>query len=192
MTANASFTFTPSVEDGVPPGIQLVLPIKLWLPMNHPKSFPRTSTPLYLLPPFRIPTRCQQPPSKRASTPSTTLPPIQSLTINLNEIIAGSREATHVRAEPPSRRKRRSVLVEPDDDLERVSPQHTYPVPPNIAETSFPERFSFPFGQCSNRLFTWSSGFACILVTFQNTIKTEYFPIQSLFHLSPGNILVFS
>ncbi|KAI6026241.1 hypothetical protein BKA83DRAFT_4240649 [Pisolithus microcarpus] len=64
-----------------------------------------------------------------ARTASETPIPAQPLTINLNETITGSREATPVRSDPPSQRKRRSVLVEPDDDV--VPPHCTYPgLPP--------------------------------------------------------------
>lgn len=71
-------------------------------------------------------------------TPSTTpLPPIPihplaTPSINLNETINSSRQSTPVRAVPPShfdvasRKRRESVLIEDQDDEDRVPPQSTY------------------------------------------------------------------
>ena len=105
-----------------------------------------TSTSTPLVPPAVLPSSLpdEQPVPERASTPSTAPPPVQSLTINLNETIAGSRETTPVRADPPSQRKRRSVLVEPDDDIERVSPQHTHPALPAVPKHPSPSVSPFP------------------------------------------------
>ncbi|KAL4074109.1 hypothetical protein J3A83DRAFT_4357950 [Scleroderma citrinum] len=99
-----------------------------------------TSTSTPLVPPATLPPSLpdEQPVPERVATPSATPPPVQPLTINLNETIAGSRETTPVRAEPPSQRKRRSVLVEPDDDVERISPQRTYPALPTASNHPSP------------------------------------------------------
>lgn len=89
-----------------------------------------TSTPVPLPVPLPFASPDEQPVPEPVLTPSATPVPAQPLTINLNDTIAGSRGTTPVRTEPPSQRKRRSILVEPDDDIERVLPQRAYPALP--------------------------------------------------------------
>ncbi|KAF9222547.1 hypothetical protein BS17DRAFT_167647 [Gyrodon lividus] len=95
-----------------------------------------TSTPMH--PPTALPyTQLAVPESAR--TAATTPIPVQSITtpnINLNESIAGSRQATPVRA-ASNQWKRRSIVVEQDDDV-AVPPQSTYPGLPTTPRRSSP------------------------------------------------------
>ncbi|KIJ18914.1 hypothetical protein PAXINDRAFT_97024 [Paxillus involutus ATCC 200175] len=84
-----------------------------------------TSTPMH--PPIILPFTQPAAPEHGRTTPATPIP-IQQITtpnINLNESIAGSRQATPVRA-VSNQWKRRSIVVEQDDDV-AVPPQSTYP-----------------------------------------------------------------
>lgn len=96
-------------------------------PITDESSGVPTSTSSPAVPPAPLPSTLSDESTihEPARTASETPIPAQSLTINLNDTIAGSRGATPVRADPPSQRKRRSVLVEPDDDV--IPPHHTYP-----------------------------------------------------------------
>lgn len=69
-----------------------------------------------------------------STTPMPPIPiyPLATPSINLNETINSSRQSTPVRAVPPShfdvasRKRRESVLIEDQDDEDRVPPQSTY------------------------------------------------------------------
>ncbi|OJA14427.1 hypothetical protein AZE42_06429 [Rhizopogon vesiculosus] len=69
-----------------------------------------------------------------STTPIPPIPiyPLATPSINLNETINSSRQSTPVRAVPPShfdlasRKRRESVLIEDQDDEERIPPQSTY------------------------------------------------------------------
>ncbi|KIJ67920.1 hypothetical protein HYDPIDRAFT_148021 [Hydnomerulius pinastri MD-312] len=86
-----------------------------------------TSTSTPIVPPTPL-SNIHQSVTEPVRTASTTPIPIQHLTtpnINLNESIAGSRQATPVRA-VSNHWKRRSIVVEQDDDV-AAPPQSTYP-----------------------------------------------------------------
>lgn len=69
-----------------------------------------------------------------STTPIPPIPiyPLATPSINLNETINSSRQSTPVRAVPPShfdvasRKRRESVLIEDQDDEDRIPPQSTY------------------------------------------------------------------
>jgi hypothetical protein len=69
-----------------------------------------------------------------STTPIPPMPiyPLVTPSINLNETINSSRQSTPVRAVPPShfdvasRKRRESVLIEDQDDEDRIPPQSTY------------------------------------------------------------------
>ena len=95
-----------------------------------------TSTPTH--PPTPLP-YAQHPQTEPIRTASTTPIPIQPLStpiINLDESITGSRQTTPVRA-VPNQWKRRSIVVEQDDDVV-VPPQSTYPGLPTTPRHSSP------------------------------------------------------
>ena len=95
-----------------------------------------TSTPTH--PPTPLPYTQQSltEPSRTASTTPIPIQPISTPNINLDQSIAGSRQTTPVRA-VPNQWKRRSIVVEQDDDV-AVPPQSTYPGLPATPRRSSP------------------------------------------------------
>ncbi|EGN99792.1 hypothetical protein SERLA73DRAFT_152020 [Serpula lacrymans var. lacrymans S7.3] len=113
-------------------------------------GFGSTSATTPISPPVPLPSArdISEPPRTASTTPIQT---VNVPSLNLNETLAGSREATPVRIfgfnhfdqEPP--RKRRSILIEDPDEEERdrVPPQHTYlglPGTPNRPSPSISPR----------------------------------------------------
>ncbi|KAF9244930.1 hypothetical protein BU15DRAFT_41532 [Melanogaster broomeanus] len=93
-----------------------------------------TSTPMHLLTPTQ-----HAVPEPGRTDPSTPVPNqlVTTPNINLNESIAGSRQATPVRS-VSNQWKRRSIVVEQDDDV-AIPPQSTYPgLPPTTPRRSSP------------------------------------------------------
>ena len=100
-----------------------------------------TSTPTHPSTPLPY---TQQPLMEPIRTASTTPIPTQSIStpnINLDDSIAGSRQTTPVRA-VPNQWKRRSIVVEQDDDVP-APPHSTYPglpATPGRSSPGFPQR----------------------------------------------------
>ena len=95
-----------------------------------------TSTPTHPSTPLPYTQQPLMEPIRTASTTPIPIQPISTPNINLDESIAGSRQTTPVRA-VPNQWKRRSIVVEQDDDV-AVPPQSTYPGLPATPRRSSP------------------------------------------------------
>ena len=95
-----------------------------------------TSTPTHPSMPLPCTQQSLTEPIRTASTTPIPVQPISTPNTNPDECIAGSRQTTPVRA-VPNQWKRRSIVVEQDDDV-TVPPQSTYPGLPTTPGRSSP------------------------------------------------------
>ena len=81
-----------------------------------------------------------------------------------------------MRAEPPSQRKQRSVLVEPDDDLGRVSPQHTYTALPTLPKHPSPNVSPFSLANVPTDSSPGAPGAPAYLSPSRTPSRQDIFP----------------
>ncbi|KAH7888569.1 hypothetical protein F5I97DRAFT_721338 [Phlebopus sp. FC_14] len=169
-SANASNQATTTDESEV-------LSTSINTPMLPPTPLPSTQTQLQQLVPEPI---------RTASTTPVPIQPLTSPIVNLNDSIAGSRQATPVRTVSTNQWKRRSIVVEQDDDIERVPPQSTYPGLPTTPRRPSPSVSPrLPHSSDAPSLASTDSAPGAVGVPFYLSVTQRTPSRQDLFPSSP-------